>query len=75
MGRPSGAKNKNIKLLKQSTKVYPVRLYQDLQEYVDSKPNKNEYFNMLVRKDFERFKRQQAKEVESILNKMDNSVN
>lgn len=75
MGRPKGAKNKQPKYLKQSKKVFPVRLYEDLQEYVDSKPNKNEYFNMLVRKDFERYKRQQAKEVEVMLEAMDNSLN
>jgi hypothetical protein len=75
MGRPKGAKNKQPKYLKQSKKVFPVRLYEDLQEYVDSKPNKNEYFNMLVRKDFERYKRQQAKEVQEILNQIDESLN
>lgn len=71
MGRPKGAKNKQPKYLKQSKKVFPVRLYEDLQEYVDSKPNKNEYFNMLVRKDFERYKRQQAKEVQEVLSQID----
>lgn len=51
-GRPKGAKNKNSVNIK-SDKVYPVRLDLDLEEWVSTMPNKNKYFNEIVRKDME----------------------
>lgn len=59
MARTKGAKNKKRKRDEQSNKCYPVRLYLDLQEWVDSKPNKNEYFNSIVRKDMEESNRKE----------------
>lgn len=63
-GRPKGSKNKNCVNLK-SDKVYPVRLDIDLQEWVDSLPNKNRYFNEIIRKDME--EKMKFKEQEEIL--------
>lgn len=63
-GRPKGSKNKNYVNLK-SDKVYPVRLDIDLQEWVDSLPNKNRYFNEIIRKDME--EKMKFKEQEEIL--------
>jgi hypothetical protein len=40
-----------------ANKVYPVRLDMDLYEYVQTKPNKNEYFNDVVRRDYEEYLR------------------
>ena len=48
MSRTKGAKNIGYKYTL-SKKVYPVRLEHDLQEFVDSQPNKNKFFNMIVR--------------------------
>lgn len=52
MPRTKGSKNKKSVCLK-SPKVYPVRLDMDLQDWADSQPNKNEYINNLVRRDYE----------------------
>ena len=54
MPRTKGSKNKKSVGLK-SPKVYPVRLAMDLQDWADSQPNKNEYINNLVRRDYEEY--------------------
>lgn len=54
MSRTKGSKNKKSVCLK-SHKVYPVRLDMDLQDWADSQPNKNEYINNLVRRDYEEY--------------------
>lgn len=54
MPRTKGSKNKKSVCLK-SPKVYPVRLDMDLQDWADSHPNKNEYINNLVRRDYEEY--------------------
>lgn len=64
MPRPKGAKNKDCVTLK-SNKVYPIRLDIDLQEWVDSLPNKNRYFNEIIRKDME--EQMKLKEQEEVL--------
>lgn len=54
MPRPKGIKNRTSVCMK-ANKVYPVRLDMDLYEYVQTKPNKNEYFNDVVRRDYEEY--------------------
>lgn len=54
MGRRKGSLNKTTKKRK-CDKIYPIRLDYDLQEWVETKPNRNAYFNEIIRKDYEEY--------------------